>query len=233
MENYILYMHINKVNGKKYIGITSKKANIRWKNGKGYSKQKRFYSSIKHYGWDGFDHIILFDHLPKKTAEEYEEFFISLFQTNDIAKGYNIENGGVIHKLSEEQKEHLRQINLGKKHSKETNRKRAESLKKIPHDWMVGKKHSKETRQKMSMHRMGENNPRAKHKIYQYDLQGNHIGTYSYMGELKEILGRESVDHISDCCLGKRGKAYGYMWSYFLEDKKPYERLWKGGIVHG
>ena len=67
MKTFIVYMHINKINNKKYIGITCQKANERWRNGKGY-KTGRFKKSIDKYGWDNFEHIILFDNLTKDEA---------------------------------------------------------------------------------------------------------------------------------------------------------------------
>ena len=47
MENkWQVYIHINKINNKKYVGITSEKdPNKRWKNGLGY-KQQIFYKAI-------------------------------------------------------------------------------------------------------------------------------------------------------------------------------------------
>ena len=59
-NNYCVYMHVNRINNKKYIGISS---NIkqRWSsNGHNYIDQV-FGLAIKKYGWDNFDHIILFD----------------------------------------------------------------------------------------------------------------------------------------------------------------------------
>lgn len=40
MKSYVLYCHTNKLNGKKYIGITSQVPRKRWNNGNGY-KNKR------------------------------------------------------------------------------------------------------------------------------------------------------------------------------------------------
>jgi predicted GIY-YIG superfamily endonuclease len=56
---YSVYIHINKSNNKKYIGITSQKPEKRWGNGKNYKKNTYIRRAIDKYGWDNFEHIIL------------------------------------------------------------------------------------------------------------------------------------------------------------------------------
>lgn len=56
---YCVYAHINKVNGKIYIGQTCRKPEYRWNDGKGYKECTYFYNAIEKYGWDNFDHEIL------------------------------------------------------------------------------------------------------------------------------------------------------------------------------
>lgn len=36
---YTVYMHVNKINGKKYFGQTKLKVEYRWRHGKGYETQ--------------------------------------------------------------------------------------------------------------------------------------------------------------------------------------------------
>ena len=232
MGTYTVYMHTNKANGKRYIGITSQPVANRWKGGNGYRGQKRFYSAIKHYGWNGFVHEILFEGLTKNEAEAKEKEFITWYRSNDSRYGYNVENGGVIHKLSDEQKEHLRQVNKGKTHTEETKAKMSKSHRGLSSVWLKGSKQSDETIAKRFKNAHGSGNHRAM-AVYQYDLDGNFIAKYEYMGMVKAILGIKNTSHISLCCNGKRGKAYGYMWSFQFEEKQPYTRLWKGGVIHG
>ena len=107
MENkYIVYKHINKNNNKVYIGITSQPFYNRCRrNGIGYKECPFFYNAIKKYGWDNFEHIVLFDDLTKEEAEQKEIELIAQHKSNQQNYGYNIQNGGnSIGKMSNETK---------------------------------------------------------------------------------------------------------------------------------
>ena len=49
-DNYSVYMHINKINNKKYVGITSRKPEVRWQNGTAYNRNPHFNAAIEKYG---------------------------------------------------------------------------------------------------------------------------------------------------------------------------------------
>lgn len=95
MNNYIIYVHINKINQKIYIGQTRQSINRRFRhNGEGYQKCTRFYSAIQKYGWDNFEHIILFENLSLEEANEIEKYLIKKYDTTNPNFGYNINTGG-------------------------------------------------------------------------------------------------------------------------------------------
>ena len=43
LKNYVLYLHTNLTNKKRYVGITRLDPKTRWNNGIGYQQNKKFY----------------------------------------------------------------------------------------------------------------------------------------------------------------------------------------------
>ena len=146
---WTVYAHINKENGKIYIGVTSMTPpQKRWgSNGINYRGCQKFYYAIQKYGWDGFDHEIIASHLTKEEACNMEKLLIS--KLNTIEDGYNLEPGGVdqgprspeaIQKLREAR---LRQVitpeqfekgaakRRGVKHSEERRAKVKEAVRRV------------------------------------------------------------------------------------------------------
>nr|DAZ25536.1 MAG TPA: intron associated endonuclease [Caudoviricetes sp.] len=93
-KKYFVYAHENKFNGKVYIGITGQdRPEQRWQNGSGY-KRTYFYNAIQKYGWDGFEHKILFSGITKEQAFDIEKRLIKELHSNEREYGYNIAEGG-------------------------------------------------------------------------------------------------------------------------------------------
>ena len=98
-----VYVHTNKINGKKYIGITSQKPEARWGvNGSRYlyedtRTKSAFAKALHKYGWENFTHEILFEGLTEAEAKQKERELITKYRTyvgfKDCA-GYNMTLGG-------------------------------------------------------------------------------------------------------------------------------------------
>lgn len=120
MSEYCVYMHINKANGKRYVGITSVNPLQRWANGNGYYRNKHFHDAIIKYGWDNFTHLILYTGLSKDEACEVEKYLIKYYKTQDKEKGYNLTSGGEHFSHSEESKKIISERRRGKGRTKRT-----------------------------------------------------------------------------------------------------------------
>ena len=121
----------------------------RWgKNGINYKSSPHFYSAIQKYGWDNFEHIILFENLTKEEACLKEQELIREYNSMNRDFGYNSTSGGEAFEMSEDVKikksiSMLGNKNgLGKPCSKEKAKKISDSQK--------GKKLSEEHKKKLS-----------------------------------------------------------------------------------
>ena len=140
---YSVYIHTFP-NGKKYIGVTRCKPELRWgANGCNY-KNPYMVNAIKKYGWDNITHEIVAENLTVDQASQMEVELIQKYNSADKRYGYNISLGGVENKIcSDQTKEKLRKANLGKVMSEE-------SKKKIS-DFQRGQKRTDKTRCNMSI----------------------------------------------------------------------------------
>lgn len=158
MENkWQVYIHINKINNKKYVGITSEKnPNKRWKNGLGYKRQI-FYKAIQKYGWNNFQHKILFINLTEQQAKQKEIELIALYNTNNSLYGYNQTAGGdAVPEKTNELKLKISN-SLKKYYQTDKGKKERVKLSKQQKEYYLthknpfkSKKHSAETRKIMS-----------------------------------------------------------------------------------
>ena len=185
-KQYKIYAHINKINGKVYIGQTCyRNINQRWRHGEGYKHSPHFYNAIQKYGWENFEHIILFEDIcGYELADAIERELIQKYQSNNSEYGYNISSGGSYGRtLTDETKNKIRISKIGDKNpnyqkslSYITRQRMTASHKGIKQsdEWinkrkrvgeqngMYGRTLSKESKELISKKTKGGNNPSAK-----------------------------------------------------------------------
>ena len=188
---YCVYCHTNKINGKKYIGITKQTPDKRWKNGNGYSSQ-HFSRAIQKYGWNNFEHTILMINLTKNQACYYERFYIKKYETTLPEKGYNETLGGDGGGM------------YNKHHTQEAREKISEARKIIGFS-ETHKRHISESKTGIKHH--------LARPVYQYSKDGTFIKKWDYMNEAAKTLNL-SRGAISNVCLGRAKTSGGFVWSY-------------------
>lgn len=214
MKEFIVYMHENKINHKKYIGITCQKPSQRWRGGKGY-KIGLFKKAIDKYGWDNFNHVVLFEHLSKEEACKKEMELIDKYNTMNTNYGYNLCEGG--------------NLTLGYHHTEESKKKMSEKRKGM----YVGEKNpmynkcgvlapaygkhlTEEHKRKISEAKKGKPNYHTitlYKRVDQFDLNGNFIKSWESISKAEKELNLKGT-HISRVCRGKRKTTGGYVFKY-------------------
>lgn len=218
-----IYMHRNKINGKVYIGQTSQSLSKRFgNNGNGYKTSSKFYKAIQKYGWDNFDHIILYDNLTPEEADTLEKQLIQYYHATDDQFGYNLQSGGTEHHFqSEETKIKIGNANKisqkGKKWSDQQHQKMAGRFtgKNNP---FYGKHHSEQSRKLISEHRKGIATFTGKHhtEITKQQISEHRKGQggkpvicletneiFNCMMDAARWCGLKTACSIGQCCMGK------------------------------
>jgi group I intron endonuclease len=169
-----IYLILNSINGKAYIGQTEKTIETRWIQHKCHAKtgvDYPLYRAIRKHGVENFS-IIQLVSCDALFLNDLEKFFIKCFNTLTVnGCGYNLSEGGkgpsgqrsieTRHKVSQSLLGNKR--SFGRIHSFETIAKMSAAHKRNPVAHWTGKKLSLATRMKMSQSRMGNRN-RAKVK---------------------------------------------------------------------
>jgi len=152
MSNFcIIYLLINKVNGKIYVGQTWQSLKERWDSGHGYKKCWHVNNAINKYGVDNFCYQLLTIAGTQETANYWEAYFIGNLKSRDKNIGYNLRGAGSHGKHSEETKRKITEKNTGRVMSEETKQK----LRKIN----TGKTLTEEHKNKIGLKNKGKTFP--------------------------------------------------------------------------
>ena len=204
---YVVYMHVLP-NNKRYIGITCRKPEYRWNNGKGYILNKHFYNAILKYGWNNIEHIIIKDNLDKKDACNLEKELINKYKTTDYSKGYNHsiggESGGLGVTFSEERRKKIGEARKGKQHTDEA-KKKMSIAKKGKTSWNKGRQWTDREKEKMRL---------AQKTIKPVLCVETGIIYYG----IRDAKNKTGINHssIRNCCQKRKHckTAGGYHWKY-------------------
>lgn len=107
-KKWKVYLHVSKIDGRIYCGITSQKIQQRWHYGNGYKGCSYFERAINKYGWDNFHHIVLMRNGTKDDALLLEKAIVLMCNLQNPNYGFNICDGGTAgSEISEEGKKRL------------------------------------------------------------------------------------------------------------------------------
>lgn len=207
MGNYCVYVHSNKVNWKKYVGITSQDVSRRWKNGSGYYENEHFTRAIQKYGWDSFTHEVVKTGLSKKEACTLEIDLIRQFRSNEWQYGYNKSTGGESpasgHRHTEETKKKMSLAHKGQVISEEQKKK-------------IGDKARMRGNGKLG--KTGEQCMKAG-IVQQINREtGEVIAEFFGYDEMRRKTGFQRTP-VLRAATGKQNQSYGYAWRYIPRGK--------------
>lgn len=229
-DKYIVYLHINKINRKIYVGITKySNPNKRWSYG--YKGNPHFNGAIKKYGWNNFEHIILFRNLSKAASCRLEQLLIFRFRKQ--GRCYNIANGGEgTSSIAEETINKLKSYTgpkssqYGKKHSIERIEQQKEATRRcwieqresrlsklLKYSFKPGKYHPNYGRARTDEEKERIRVALSKPVLMLDKYTNEVIKEFNSTTEAEQYLNAKG-HHISCCCSGKRKTAYGYIWKY-------------------
>ena len=170
----VVYAITNKINGKKYIGITTNSFAERYPHGIRAHHNPHLRNSVKKYGQENFEVILLEKNVEDmETLCKLEEMYIKKYDTCNPDKGYNKSLGGLgvrlPHPFTEEHRRNLSEAKKGinplRNYTPEQMARRNAKLsralrgKNNPRYGMTKDKLKPETIEKLRRASLGKNNP--------------------------------------------------------------------------
>lgn len=241
---FCVYKHVNRVNKKVYIGITSDSFFKRWMHGKGYIENDYFYNSILKYGWPSFSHFILrngkwikveeMENRMKeyqysfKEACDLEKKYIHYYKNKlGVDKVYNMTCGGegLIYIRTKKVLQYDLNCNLIAKYES----LKEASLKTGIKDGVIcaccngtiktaGRflwKYEDSDKKIVAPLKVANRNV----KVLQYDLKGNYLNTYNSIADASRKT-KTIENGIYRCCHDKQKKSGNYQWKFITSNKK-------------
>ena len=208
-----IYKITNALNGKVYIGKTSRSVEIRWhehcKNCKSANVNNRpLYKAMNKYGIDSFK-IETIETCPEEKSSERERYWIEYYQS--FKQGYNATIGGdgtpyIDYDLAVATYEQIGNL--------------VETASRLNIDTRylstILKSQNVEVVSSPLVNQQKYGKP-----VNQYDLSGKYLQTFPSIKSAAVAVGavhnrseRGAANHISDVCRGKRQTAYGYKWQF-------------------
>jgi hypothetical protein len=188
-----IYAIVNSTNGKVYVG-QAQDIHTRMEEHHRLRNKGRLYNSVKHYGWNNFNTVILEKVDDLSLLDSKEQFWMDYFNSYDETYGYNIRE--------------VAGTTRGWHHSQETKEKIAE-LKRL-------KGISPEHQQKMQEAKKGMHFGSPKKLVQQIDKETDEvIKIWPSISAASRELGI-NTGWLSRCCNEKRyvKTIYGYKWKF-------------------
>jgi group I intron endonuclease len=192
----VVYVTINKINGKKYVGQDS------FNNPNYVGSGKLLKIAIKKYGIDQFEKQILCHCKSKEEVDLMEKFWIK--ELNTIENGYNIMPGG----KGNGYPEYIEKMSNSLKGEK--NPMNGRSVLDV---WTekYGEQKAKEMWDESNKRRSDNGKNKGVKPVLQYDKKGNLIAEHESMTKATEITGVSSAS-IGAVCRNTRKTAGGFVW---------------------